>query len=81
MSRDEIVERVTGIVAKETNIDLGDVDLGTKLESIDIDSLDMIKVAVALEKHFNVTIVTAELMQMDTFGDIVSGLEGKLAPC
>jgi acyl carrier protein len=79
MSRNEIVERVTGIVAREANVTLENMDLSTRLESIDIDSLDMIKVAGAIEKDFNVTIVTAELMQMNTFGDIVSGLETKLS--
>lgn len=79
MSRNEIVERVTGIVAREANVTLKNMDLSTRLESIDIDSLDMIKVAGAIEKDFNVTIVTAELMQMNTFGDIVSGLESKLS--
>ena len=78
MRRNEIVERVTGIVAQETNITLGDIDLNTKLESINIDSLDMLKVAAAIEKSFNVTIITTELMQMDTFSDIVNGLESKL---
>jgi acyl carrier protein len=79
MSRNEIVERVTGIVAREANVTLDNMDLSTRLESIDIDSLDMIKVAGAIEKDFNVTIVTAELMQMNTFGDIVIGLESKLS--
>ena len=79
MSRNEIVQRVTGIVAREANVTLEDMDLSTRLESIDIDSLDMIKVAGAIEKDFNVTIVTTELLQMNTFGDIVIGLESKLA--
>jgi len=79
MSRNEIVERVTGIVAREANVTLENMDLSTRLESIDIDSLDMIKVAGAIEKDFNVTIVTTELLQMNTFGDIVIGLETKLA--
>ena len=79
MSRNEIVERVTGIVAREANVTLENMDLSTRLESIDIDSLDMIKVAGAIEKDFNVTIVTTELLQMNTFGDIVIGLESKLA--
>jgi len=79
MSRNEIVERVTGIVAREANVTLENMDLSTRLESIDIDSLDMIKVAGAIERDFNVTIVTTELLQMNTFGDIVIGLESKLA--
>jgi acyl carrier protein len=79
MGRNEIVKRVTDIVAREVNISLNNMDLSTRLESIDIDSLDMIKVAAAIEKNFNVTIVTSELVQMNTFGDIVAGLEQKLA--
>lgn len=79
MGRNEIAERVTDIVSREANITLGNMDLSTQLATIDIDSLDLIKVAVAIEKDFNVTIVTSELMQMTTFGDIVTGLENKLA--
>ena len=79
MGRNEIFARVTDIVACEIQISLNNMDLTTRLETIDIDSLDMIKVAAAIEKNFNVTIVTSELMQMNTFGDIVSRLEQKLA--
>jgi acyl carrier protein len=79
MGRNEIFARVTDIVAREVNIIVDNMDLSTRLETIDIDSLDMIKVAAAIEKDFDVTIDTSELMQMNTFGDIVSGLERKLA--
>lgn len=78
MGRNEIFSRVTDIVAREVDISIHNMDLTTRLETIDIDSLDMIKVAAAIEKTFNVTIVTSELMQMNTFGDIVTGLERKL---
>jgi acyl carrier protein len=79
MSRNEILERVKGIVARETNLGVGNIDLDTKLESIHIDSLDLIRVAAAIENDFKVTIMTTDLMQMITFGDMITGLESKLA--
>ena len=63
MGRNEIFERVIGIVARETNLPLVNMDLSTRLESIEIDSLDLIKVAAALESDFDVTIQTADLMK------------------
>lgn len=79
MSRNEIFERVTGIIARETKRPVGDIDLNTRLESIHIDSLDLIRVAAAIENDFKVTIMTTDLMQMITFGDMITGLENKLA--
>lgn len=79
MSREELIERVKEIIAQEAKISLNGVQLDTRLEDINIDSLDMIEVALALEKSFNITIVTTELLQFETFGDVIAELERKLS--
>jgi acyl carrier protein len=79
MSREELIKRVKEIIAQEAKISLNGVQLETRLEDINIDSLDMIEVALALEKSFNITIVTTELLQFETFGDVIAELERKLS--
>lgn len=79
MNRDDLIEHVKETIAREVNISLADVDLDTRLEAINIDSLDMIEVALALEKTFNITIVTSELLRFQTFGDVIEELQRKLA--
>ena len=79
MSREELIERVKRIIAQEAKISLNGVTLETRLEDINIDSLDMIEVALALEKSFNITIVTTELLQFETFEDVIAELERKLS--
>jgi len=79
MTREELIERVKETIAKETNISFSGVHLDTRLEDVNIDSLDMIEVALALEKTFNITIVTTELLRFQTFGDVIEELQRKLS--
>lgn len=79
MTREELIERVKETIAQEANISLTGVHLDTRLEDVNIDSLDMIEVALALEKTFNITIVTTELLRFQTFGDVIEELQRKLA--
>lgn len=79
MTREELIERVKETIAQEVNISLDGADLDTRLEDLNIDSLDMIEVAVVLEKSFNITIMTSELLQIETVGDVIDELEHKVA--
>ncbi len=78
MNREELMSTVREIISREAKINTDNIELDTELMSLDIDSLDMMKVALALEKSFDITITTAELAQIRTFGDVINGLESKI---
>jgi len=60
------------------DISFKQVEEDTLLEDLDIDSLDVMKLAVVIEKHFNIEITTKELENLQSFGDIISTLEMKI---
>ena len=75
MKREELIMTVKSIISQEIEIPVDSIELDTPLADLDIDSLDVLKLAAAFEKSFNITISTAELMQIKTVGDIITGLE------
>lgn len=78
MNREHLVDTVKKIIDQELKLETENIKLNTLLTKLDIDSLDMMKLALALEKSFNITITTSELEQIRTFGDIIDGIETKI---
>ena len=78
MTREDLIITVCTILNQEFAVPIVSVDWGTNLEELNLDSLDLLKLAVALEKEYNIKIQTPELVQIQTFGDIIRGLEEKL---
>lgn len=78
MNKNELIEVVKDIMSQELMITMDSVELDTDLENLDIDSLDVMKMAIALENTFDIRIETRELTQIETFGDVISGIEDKL---
>ena len=75
MKREELIVTVISMISQEVEVPVDNIELGMELADLDIDSLDVLKLAAAFEKSFNITISTAELMQIKTVGDIITGLE------
>jgi acyl carrier protein len=78
MKREEILKTVQSIFSKELQVDISDDEMEVSLATLNIDSLDILKLAIALEKTFDIEISTSEIANINTFKDIVSGLESKL---
>ena len=78
MKREELIMTVKSIISQEIEIPVDSIELDTPLADLDIDSLDVLRLGVAFEKSFNITITTAELLSIKTVGDIITGLEGRL---
>ena len=75
MKREELIVTVISMISQEVEVPVDNIELGMELADLNIDSLDVLKLAAAFEKSFNITISTAELMQIKTVGDIITGLE------
>lgn len=78
MRGEELNVTVIDIVSREIGTPADRIGMDTTLVMLDIDSLDILRLAETFERTFKITIGTAELTQIKTIGDIVAGLERKL---
>ncbi|MCX5694265.1 MAG: phosphopantetheine-binding protein [Candidatus Omnitrophica bacterium] len=54
-------------------------DESTLIDSIGVDSTEMVESVIALEKAFGVKLSPKEITKNSTINDIVSNIEGKIA--
>jgi acyl carrier protein len=78
MTQDELLAAVKDTICTELGLPADNIGMATKLENMDIDSLDVLRLAASFEKRFKVTISTVELTEIQSVGDIVTGLQRKL---
>lgn len=71
MHSDEVKNTVRDLFSQELLIVIGEKESNMNLMELDIDSLDIMKLAVALEKAFDIKIATSELTEIKTFNDII----------
>lgn len=81
MSDQSIGDRVRALVAKELGVDLEKVVDGAHLmKDLGADSLDDVSVIVECEHEFRVEISDDEMNTIETVGDLVKMVEGKVKP-
>jgi acyl carrier protein len=78
MTREELALTVRDLIAREISVPVDCIEEDSTLLNLAIDSLDVLRLAVTFEKAFKITITTAELIQIETVGDIVAGIERRL---
>lgn len=73
LSEQDILAGLAEIVADETGIDAGDVQLDKSFtDDLDIDSLSMMTIVTLAEEKFDVRIPDEEVKNLVTVGDAVS---------
>ena len=73
LSEQEVLAGLAEIVAEETGIDTGDIQLGKSFtDDLDIDSLSMMTIVTLAEEKFDVRIPDEEVKNLVTVGDAVS---------
>lgn len=73
-----MLEKIKEIVAESLSVDVENLSLETSFkDNLDVDSLDLFEVVMALEEAFDVEIPTEELNSIATIGDVVDYLEAK----
>ena len=73
LSEQDILAGLAEIVAEETGIDAGDVQLDKSFtDDLDIDSLSMMTIVTLAEEKFDVRIPDEEVKNLVTVGDAVS---------
>jgi acyl carrier protein len=76
---DELIARVTGVIAKTQHIPPDTVTIDSTFEQLKIDSLDGINILFALESEFNVDIPDEAAKQIRSVREMAEGIEKLLA--
>lgn len=73
MERDEIIEKVRGVIAEQLNVEEDDVtEDASFVDDLGADSLDIVELVMALEEEFGVSIPDEQAEKIRTVGDAVS---------
>jgi len=76
---EELIARVTGVIAKAQKIPPESVTIEKSFEELNIDSLDGINLLFALEGEFNIDIPDDAARNIRTIREMVEGIEKLLA--
>ena len=69
-------EKVVNLIVEEVGVDAEKVTMESSFkDDLNIDSLDLFEMVMALEEEFDVEIQSEELEKMSTVGDIVKYIE------
>ncbi|MEA3510849.1 MAG: acyl carrier protein [Actinomycetota bacterium] len=79
MDRTEIESKLTDLLVDELGIERADIKSDAKFEEdLDVDSLGVVELLMALEDNFGVKIPDEEAEQITTVGEAVDLVEAKL---
>jgi acyl carrier protein len=79
MERTEIESKLTDLLVDELGIDRDSITLNARFEEdLDVDSLGVVELLMALEDNFGVKIPDEEAEQIATVGEAVDLVEKKL---
>lgn len=73
MIRDELIK----LANDNLDIDFSEVEMGTKLADLDIDSIDMLDFIMVVEDKYDIEFDEDELDEIQTLGDIAELIESK----
>ena len=75
--KDQIAQRVIGVIASYAELETGQVTLKTSFEDLGFDSLDALSLITDLEDAFDVSISDEEVYSISTVHDAVEVLQQK----
>jgi acyl carrier protein len=79
MERDAIVERMSGVLVSELGLDADKISDEARFEEdLDVDSLGVVELLMALEDEFDVKIPDEDAESIMTVGQAVDLVHGKL---
>ncbi|MBO8167810.1 MAG: acyl carrier protein [Thermoanaerobacteraceae bacterium] len=67
----DIFEKVKDVVVEQLGVDADEVTMETSFEDLDMDSLDIVELIMALEEEFGLEISDEEAEKLTTVGAVV----------
>jgi acyl carrier protein len=72
MDRDELFEKIKGVIVEQLGVDEDDVaEEASFVDDLGADSLDIVELVMALEEEFGVSIPDEQAEKIKTVGDAV----------
>lgn len=79
MTHEEIIEKMKTVLADEFEVDASIITPEAPLmETLDLDSLDLVDVVVLIEQNFGITLVGPDFVGIVTFQDFYNLIATKL---
>jgi acyl carrier protein len=79
VNRDDVMEKVRAHLVAELEVQPGEVAEGTRFkEDLDADSLDLYELVMELEDSYGITVSEEEATRIQTVGDAVDFVVGRL---
>ena len=73
-----MLERVKEIIAEQLNLENVEITEETRFkEDLEVDSLDLFELVMALEEEYDVDIPSEDLANLNTVGDVINYLKNK----
>ena len=73
-------DKVNEIIVEQLGVDAGEVkDAASFIDDLGADSLDTVELVMAFEEEFDIEIPDEDAEKLNTVGDAVKYLEGKIA--
>lgn len=70
MTEQEIIAKINDVLAEEFEADVNDITADASLmETLQMDSLDLVDVVVLIDSHFGVTLIGPDFVGIKTFQD------------
>jgi acyl carrier protein len=80
MNDEEIKERVLEIVAREVRLERANLSLDSKLEELNIGSLDLVQIVFGIEEAFDIYVpLYDQSFKIETLSDVVEGIKRLVA--
>ncbi|MCA8908911.1 MAG: acyl carrier protein [Rhodospirillaceae bacterium] len=77
---DDVQDKIFDIIAKERRLDRASLTRETRLDEVDIQSVDLVEIIFAIEDTFDVDIPQEEdAFKLETLGDIADGVRRLIA--
>ncbi|MFF4941291.1 phosphopantetheine-binding protein [Streptomyces rubiginosohelvolus] len=74
----DVQDRFYSLLGAKIGVETESLTEGTTLESLDLDSLLIVEISVAVEKEFGVVLDELQLAPERTVGEVVGTLDGRL---
>lgn len=80
MQKEQVIEKINALLIDEFEIEPEQIIPGENmLETLEIDSLDLVDIVVLIEKHFGFKVVTEEMSDINTLNDFYEYVYRKMA--